>query len=173
MSSNGQSPFFPPLKTDQRGARLEHAEIDQPKAAGHEIGNTGNESRHQAQLRPHLWPLPFSVLPREMCCLVCGAPFDGRQAEGPCRLDQQNYADANCAPAALAFNPLYFRRRAKRIRKLLQTTLRHELRKALLDPSSDYAEVAVELDQRGIRVRHPNRHNRAHRSSLGRRYGAL
>ena len=143
MSRNDQSPFFRQVTADQRGARLERAEVDQLKAAGHEIGNPGEELRLQTHLRPHLWPLPFSVLAREMCCLICGAPFDGRQAEEPCRRDEQDYAGANCVPAALDFHPAYFRHRAKRIREL---SLRRELCKALLDLTFDYVGVAAELN---------------------------
>jgi hypothetical protein len=173
MSGNDQSLFFRLIKADQRGARPERAEIDQLKAASHETGNPAGKSRLQAHLRPHLWPLPFSVLAREMRCLICGAPFDGRRAEGPCRRDQQDDAEANSVPAVLDFNPAYFRRRAKRLRALSQATLRRRLRKTFLDLTADDVEVAAELDQRWIRVRHPNRHYRAYKSSPGRRYGAL
>jgi hypothetical protein len=171
MSCNDQSPFLRLVKADQRSARLGRAETDQLKAAGHETFSAGEELRLQANLRPHLWPLPFSVLEREMCCLMCGVPFDGRQAEDPCRWGQQDYVEANCVPAAQDFNPTHFRR-AKRTRELSQATFRRELRKAFLDLTSDYVEVAAELDQRWIRVRHPNRNNHAYKSSPGRRYGA-
>jgi hypothetical protein len=53
--------------------------------AGYRIAKSDAAGGRPAPSRPHLWPQASGASARGVHCLICGAAFWGRRAEGPCQ----------------------------------------------------------------------------------------